>query len=63
MFGEMGVIIPKDDIQETLKNRGLTCMFVGSSVDHECLLDSEFEYQQDNSNKRFLAGKILLGLA
>jgi hypothetical protein len=34
IFGEMGVITIKDDIQSKLKYQGLTCMFVGYSVDH-----------------------------
>jgi hypothetical protein len=34
IFGEMGVVTTKDDFQSKLKNRGLTYMFVGYSVDH-----------------------------
>ena len=34
IFGEMGVVTTKDDIQGKLKNRGTTFMFVGYSVDH-----------------------------
>jgi hypothetical protein len=33
LFGEMGVVITKDDIQGKLKNHGLTRMFVGYPVD------------------------------
>jgi hypothetical protein len=33
-FGEIGVVITKDDIQGKLKNRGTFCMYVGNSVDH-----------------------------
>jgi Reverse transcriptase (RNA-dependent DNA polymerase) len=33
-FGEMGVVTTKKDIQGKLKNRGMTCMFMGYSVDH-----------------------------
>jgi hypothetical protein len=34
IFGEMGVVTTKDDIQGKLKNHSLTCMLVGYSVDH-----------------------------
>jgi len=34
VFGEMGVVTTKSDIQGKLKNRGTTCMFMGYSVDH-----------------------------
>jgi hypothetical protein len=34
IFGEMGVVTTKDDIQGKLKNRGLTSMSVEYSVDH-----------------------------
>jgi hypothetical protein len=42
----MGVVITIDDIQGKLKNRGLTCMFVGYSVDHtnDVYSDVEFEF-------------------
>jgi hypothetical protein len=38
IFGEMGVVTTKADIQGKLANRGTTCMFMGYSVDHsnEC---------------------------
>jgi hypothetical protein len=35
IFKELGVGTANDDIQSKLKNRGLKCMFVGYSVDHE----------------------------
>ena len=34
IFGEMGVVTTKSNIQGKLKNRGTTCMFMGYSVDH-----------------------------
>jgi hypothetical protein len=34
IFEEMGAVTTKGDIQWKLKNCGLTCMFVGYSVDH-----------------------------
>jgi hypothetical protein len=34
IFGEMGVVTTKDDIQSKLKNRQLTSMFIGYSIDH-----------------------------
>jgi hypothetical protein len=34
IFGEMEVFTTKDYIQGKSKNRGLTCMFVGCSVDY-----------------------------
>ena len=33
-FGEMGVVTTKTEIQGKLKNCGITCMFMGYSVDH-----------------------------
>jgi hypothetical protein len=34
IFREMSTVTAKEDIQGKLKNRDLTCMFVGYSVDH-----------------------------
>jgi hypothetical protein len=34
IFGEIGVVTNKDDIQVKLKSRSLNCMFVRYSVDH-----------------------------
>ena len=34
LFGEIGVVTTKQDIQGKLLNRGTHCMFVGYSVDH-----------------------------
>jgi hypothetical protein len=34
LFGEIGVITTKKDIQGKLQNCGSCCMFVGYSVDH-----------------------------
>jgi hypothetical protein len=34
VFGEVGVVKTKNNIQGKLKNRGTGCMFVGHSVDH-----------------------------
>jgi hypothetical protein len=35
IFGEIGVVITKDDMQGKVKNFGSTYMFVGYSVDHK----------------------------
>jgi hypothetical protein len=34
VFGEMGVVTKKNNIQGKFKNRGTICMFMGYSVDH-----------------------------
>jgi hypothetical protein len=34
IFGEIGVVTTKDNVQGKLKNRGTACIFVGYSVDH-----------------------------
>jgi hypothetical protein len=34
IFGEIGVVTTKENVQGKLKNRGTACIFVGYSVDH-----------------------------
>jgi hypothetical protein len=52
IFGEMGVVIAKDDIQGKLKNRGSTCMFVRYSVEH-----TNDVYQMLNLNTKTIIQK------
>jgi hypothetical protein len=33
-FGEVGVVMTKNDIQGKLNNRGIPCMFMGYSINH-----------------------------
>jgi hypothetical protein len=58
IFGEIGVVTTKDNVQGKLKNRGTACIFMGYSVDH-----ANDVYQMFNFNtKRIIHSRDVVWL-